>query len=161
MSTPRLASRTIPTRPQTVETDPLPAVGDPFRKVAAEATARSTVAAGLGALILIHAVDGVAKWSETPYIFWMYMAAIAASLAAGAALLLSQSTHNVRRALLAAAGIAGSVLLGYVVNRTVGMPGATDDIGNWTEPLGLASIVAEAITVAAALAGWRAMRDTH
>ena len=63
--------------------------------------------------------------------------------------------------LLAAAGIAGSVLLGYVVNRTVGMPGATDDIGNWTEPLGLASIVAEGMTVAAALAGWRTIRHTH
>lgn len=161
MSTPRLASRTIPTRPQTTTTDSLPAIRDPFRKAAAEATTRSTVTAGLGALIVIHAVDGVAKWSETPYIFWMYMAAIAASLAAGAALLLSQSSRNVRRALLASAAIAGSVLLGYIVNRTVGMPGATDDIGNWTEPLGLASIVAEGLTVAAALAGWRAMRDTH
>lgn len=124
----------------------------------AEGVARATAGVGLGALVVIHAVDGVAKWSETPYIFWMYMAVIAASVACGAVLLSARSVATVRLALLAAAGIAGSVLLGYVVNRSVGMPGAMDDIGNWTEPLGLASIVAEGLTVLAALAGWRSMR---
>lgn len=54
---------------------------------------------------------------------------------------------------LAAAALAGSVLLGYVVDRTIGMPNATGDIGNWTEPLGLTSIVVEGLTVAVALAG--------
>jgi hypothetical protein len=33
------------------------------------------------------------------------------------------------------------------------MPGATDDIGNWLEPLGLASLFVEGLTVLAALAG--------
>lgn len=138
-----------------------PHVDDHVRSAVAEAAARSTVSVGLGALIVLHAVDGVDKWSETPYIFWMYMAAIAASLVCGAVLLGARSTQTVRQALLAAAGIAGSVFLGYVVSRTTGMPNATDDIGNWTEPLGLASIVAEGITVAAALAGWRAMRTAR
>lgn len=125
----------------------------------AEGVARAAAGVGLGVLVVIHAVDGVAKWTETPYIFWMYMAAIAASVACGAVLLGARSAATVRLALLAAAGIAGSVLLGYVVNRTTGMPGAMDDIGNWTEPLGLASIVAEGLTVLAALAGWRSMRS--
>jgi hypothetical protein len=122
------------------------------------AVVRSTVAVGLGALIVMHAVDGVAKYTETRYIFWMYMAAIAASLVCGGALLFARGAHQTRLALLAAAGIAGSVFLGYVVSRTTGMPNATDDIGNWTEPLGLASIVAEAMTVLAALGGLIAMR---
>jgi hypothetical protein len=116
-----------------------------------DGVARATVAVGLGALIVMHAVDGVAKYTETRYIFWMYMAAIAASLVCGAVLLFSRTAERQRLALLAAAGIAGSVFLGYVVSRTTGMPNATGDIGNWTEPLGLASIVAEAMTVLAAI----------
>lgn len=126
--------------------------------VVQDGVVRAIVTAGLGAMIVMHAVDGVAKWSETRYIFWMYMAAIAASLVCGAVLLFSRSAARTRLALLAAAGIAGSVFLGYVVSRTTGMPNATDDIGNWTEPLGLASIVTEGVTVLAALGGWAAIR---
>ena len=104
-----------------------------------EGATRATVAAGLGALAVIHAVDAVGKWSETRYVFWLYIGAI-----------LTRS----RTALLAAAGLSASVLLGYVINRTVGLPGAMDDIGNWTEPLGLASMVVEVTTVAVALAAY-------
>lgn len=111
-----------------------------------EGATRATIAAGLGGLIAIHAVDAVGKWSETRYIFWMYMAAIAAAFVVAGWTLFTRS----RTALLASAGVAGGVLLGYVVNRTIGMPGAMDDIGNWTEPLGLTSMVVEAATVAVA-----------
>jgi hypothetical protein len=110
---------------------------------------RATVAVGLGAVAAIHAVDAVGKWTETRYMFWMYMAAIVASVAAAAGVVLTRS----RAALLAGAAIAGSVLLGYVVDRTIGMPNATGDIGNWTEPLGLTSMVVEGLTVALALGG--------
>src|SRR5690348_15329274 len=47
--------------------------------------------------------------------------------------------------------VAGGALLGYVLSRTVGLPGGlTDDIGNWLDPLGVVSIVAEALFVALA-----------
>jgi hypothetical protein len=36
-------------------------------------------------------------------------------------------------------------MLGYVLTRTSGLPDATLDVGNWTEPLGLASLVAEGL----------------
>jgi uncharacterized membrane protein YdcZ (DUF606 family) len=114
-----------------------------------EGAVRATVAAGLGAIAAIHAVDAVGKWTETRYMFWMYMAAILGAVAVAAAVLFSRS----RAALLAATAVAGSVLLGYVVDRTIGMPGATADIGNWTEPLGLASMVVEAATIAVAAGG--------
>jgi len=117
--------------------------------VVREGAVRATVAAGLAGIAAIHAVDAVGKWTETRYIFWMYMAAIVGALVVAAAVVFSRS----RAALLAAAGVAGSVLLGYVINRTVGMPNATADIGNWTEPLGLTSVVVEVATVAVALAG--------
>jgi hypothetical protein len=110
---------------------------------------RATVAAGLAGLATIHAVDAVGKWSEARYIFWMYVAAIIAAVVVAGAVLFTRS----RGALLAAAGLSASVLLGYVINRTVGMPNATGDIGNWTEPLGLTSVVVEAATIAVALGG--------
>ena len=59
------------------------------------------------------------------------------------------------RWLIAAAGLAASAFAGYVINRTVGLPQATGDIGNWTEPLGLASMVVEGLVVAVAIAGLR------
>jgi uncharacterized membrane protein YdcZ (DUF606 family) len=119
-----------------------------------EGAVRATVAAGLGAIAAIHAVDAVGKWTETRYMFWMYMAAILGAVVVAAAVLFSRS----RVALLAAAAVAGSVLLGYVVDRTIGMPGATSDIGNWTEPLGLASLIVETATIAVAAGGLASRR---
>lgn len=124
------------------------------REAVGDAAARATVAVGLGAVMVIHAVDAVGKWTETRYVFWLYMAAILASGVAAAVVLFTRS----RAALLAAAGIAGSLLLGYVVDRTVGLPSATADIGNWTEPLGLASLVVEAVTAVVALGAYAASR---
>jgi hypothetical protein len=47
-----------------------------------------------------------------------------------------------------AAGALGAlVLIGYILSRTSGLPGFTDDVDNWTEPLGLASLVFEGLLV--------------
>jgi hypothetical protein len=121
-----------------------------------EAAVRGTLAIGLAGIAVIHAVDSVGKWSESPYIFWMYMGLIASAIAIGGAVLFSHS----RVPVLAAAGLAGAVLAGYVINRTVGLPNATGDIGNWTEPLGLASMVVEALVLAVAVAGLRSAGAT-
>src|SRR3954466_14740908 len=99
-------------------------------------SARAAVAVGLAGIGLIHLLDSIGKYGETRYLFWMYVALMVGSLAVAGALLHSRD----RRVLLAAAGLAASALAGYVLSRTVGLPGATDDIGNWAEPLGLASL---------------------
>jgi hypothetical protein len=62
--------------------------------------------------------------------------------------------HHSRAALLAAAGLAATVIVFYVLDRTVGLPNATGDIGNWVEPLGLASLVVEGFVVATGLGGF-------
>jgi uncharacterized membrane protein YdcZ (DUF606 family) len=120
-----------------------------------DAAVRATAAAGLGAIAVIHAVDSVGKWTETPYLFWVYMALIAACVVTAAAVLF----HRSRTALLAAAALAGSVIAAYVIDRTVGLPNATGDIGNWLEPLGLASLVVEGFVVAVGLGGFLAARN--
>ncbi len=127
-----------------------------MRSLVAEIGTRATVAVGLAGIALIHLLDSIGKWSETRYLFWMYVALMVASLATAGWVLFTRS----RTALLAAAAVAASALVGYVVNRTVGLPGATDDIGNWTEPLGLASLFVEGAVVAASLAGLGAARRT-
>src|SRR3954452_8481685 len=117
-----------------------------------DAAVRATTAVGLAAIGVIHALDAVGKWSETRYMFWMYMALIAASVVTAGAVLLSRS----RLPLLAAAGVAASAFFGYVLSRTTGLPNATGDIGNWTEPLGLASLIVEGSIVAVVLAAFAA-----
>jgi hypothetical protein len=45
-------------------------------------------------------------------------------------------------------------MLCFVLSRTTGLPGATRDIGNWAEPLGLAALMAEALVAALS---WRVL----
>jgi hypothetical protein len=122
-----------------------------------DASVRATTAVGLAGIGVIHAVDAVGKWSETRYVFWMYMALIAASVVTAAAVLLSRS----RLPLLGAAGLAAGAALGYVLSRTTGLPNASGDIGNWTEPLGLASLFVEGSVIAVALGALVTPRSEH
>jgi len=59
-------------------------------------------------------------------------------------------TSTIRRALVAA------VLVGFAINRTTGMPGAMEDIGNWTEPLGMVSLLIEAAAIWLGTRAWLA-----
>ncbi|MUH50023.1 MAG: hypothetical protein F2789_02325 [Actinobacteria bacterium] len=110
--------------------------------------AASTV--GLLGIALIHVLDLPGKWSEARYLGIGYVLVIAAALA----LAEINATRHDPRALLAAAGLAALVVFGFVVNRTVGMPNASEDIGNWSEPLGLASLFVELVTLWVCLRAW-------
>jgi hypothetical protein len=128
---------------------------DTLHGLVTEIAARATVAVGLAGIALIHLLDSIGKWSETRYLFWMYIALMVGSLATAGAVLFTRS----RLSWLAAAAVAASALVGFVVNRTVGLPNAMDDIGNWTEPLGLASLFVEGAVVAVSLAALAATRS--
>ena len=104
---------------------------------------RTAVTIGLVGIVGVHLADLPAKWEETRYIAWMYIGAIAFGLFLVDRLVVKTS----KRDYLASSFLSVSVLLGYVINRTVGMPGAKDDIGNWFEPLGFLSIVIELFAV--------------
>jgi len=51
-----------------------------------------------------------------------------------------------------ALGVALGPLLGYAWSRRPGMPGHVDDKGNWTETIGLLSLVVEGVLLLSALA---------
>jgi hypothetical protein len=106
--------------------------------------ARAVAAVGLAGIGLIHLLDVQGKLEETPYLGGMYIALIAASLGLAGLLIYTSD----RGAWAATAALASAVIVAYSLSRTTGLPGATDDIGNWTEPLGLASLFVEASLVA-------------
>jgi len=113
------------------------------------AVRRSVAAIGLVGIALIHVLDLPGKLQETPYLGVAYLGLIVSALIVAEALVRRESAP----VWLAAAGIALATMGGYVVNRTLGMPGAMDDIGNWLEPLGLASLFVEGVVAALAITG--------
>ena len=104
-----------------------------------DGAARATAAVGLAAVAVIHLLDISGKFAETPYLAWMYVALIAGCVLTAGALLRSSDP----RAWVAAIMLPLGAMVGYTLTRTVGLPQAMDDIGNWTEPLGMASLFVE------------------
>jgi len=98
---------------------------------------------GLVGIAWIHLLDLGDKFEETPYLGVAYLGLIAGCVAA--ALLL---VRRDRRGFGVAGGLAAATFVGYCLSRTTGLPAATDDIGNWTETLGVWSLVAEGAVVA-------------
>lgn len=105
--------------------------------------ARAVGALGLAGIALVHLLDAPGKYTETPYMFWMYMALIVGAIAIAVELIRTGS----RLAWAGAAGLAASAIVGFVLTRTTGLPQAHGDIGNWTEGLGLSSLFIEACVV--------------
>ena len=120
---------------------------------------RTAVTIGLIGIAGVHIADLPGKWEEVRYIAFMYIGAIIVSFILIERLVVKTS----KRDYLLSTIWSVSVLAGYIVNRTVGMPGAKDDIGNWFEPLGFLSIVIEVFAVWHAVMAYRVARvlDDH
>jgi hypothetical protein len=108
-----------------------------------DAAARAVGIVGLLGIGLIHTLDAIGKYSETRYLFWMYVALIAGTIVVAGALLHRES----RLAWGAAALLALSAIVGYCLSRTTGLPSASGDVGNWKEPLGVAALFVEGCLV--------------
>lgn len=93
------------------------------------------------AVAAIHVVDqgGLTATKDPSYIGVAYHVLEIAAVIAAVMLLLGL----VRLGWLLAAGVALGPLVGYVLSRGPGLPHFSDDIGNWTEPLGLVSLAVE------------------
>src|SRR4051794_4528847 len=114
--------------------------------LAREISMRTVAAVGLAGIALIHLLDALGKFQETPYMGWMYVGLIVSCLAVAATLL---HTHA-REAWLATIALPASAIVGFVLTRTTGLPQAKGDIGNWSEPLGLAALFVEGAVIAIA-----------
>jgi hypothetical protein len=115
-------------------------------RLAREIVARTVAAVGLAGIALIHLLDSISKFHETPYMGWMYVGLMISCLAVAATLLRA----NVREAWLAAIALPASAVAGFTLTRTTGLPQAHGDVGNWSEPLGLAALFVEVAVIAVA-----------
>jgi hypothetical protein len=118
------------------------------------ATGRSVIPQALGvvgclAVTAIHIIDqgGVPGLKEPEYIRVLYYVLEAAGVVAATLLL----TRYGKSGWFLALGVAAGPILGYVLSRGPGLPNY-DDIGNWTEPLGVISLVVEGILLIIAAA---------
>lgn len=98
---------------------------------------------------VIHVLDqgGLTGMKDPAYLGYGYWVLELAGLVC-AVLLLARN----RSGWVLAIGVAAGPLLGIIVSRSVGLPDATDDIGNWTEPLGVLAMVVESALLVLAVA---------
>jgi len=126
-------------------------------RAAARASAphRSIPLVLLGALlcafvIAIHVIDqgGVTGLADPPYKGYLYYA-LEIGAAITALVLLSRRAALIGWVL--ALGVSVGPIVGYIASRSIGLPNYTDDIGNWTEPLGLTALSVEGLLLICAL----------
>jgi hypothetical protein len=108
-----------------------------------DAVSRTATIAGLTGVALIHVLQLPDAFSETFYLGLLFVGAVVAAVLVAAAL----TRTSGRRVWTAAFALPALILLGYLLSRTTGLPDATNDVGEWDEPLGLASMVAETLVV--------------
>jgi hypothetical protein len=98
---------------------------------------------GLVGIALIHFLDAFSVIDESKFVFGLYIALMIVTLIASGILLRTDS----QRTWMLAGGTAGLTLLGFILTRTTGLPGFPDNVGNWREPLGLASVWVEGLVI--------------
>ena len=108
-----------------------------------DAVRRAVAVVGLAGVALIHLLDAHDTFAAAPYKGWLYVLLIVGSLAAAVALL----RRSDPRAWVAAGLLSAGAFVAFVASRTVGLPQGADDVGNWWEPLGLASLFVEGLLV--------------
>ena len=119
-------------------------LNEAVREAVSDGVARAIGAIGMMGIALIHLLDLPDTISATAYIGVMYIGLIVGSIVVAAELIRTGAS----RAWVAGALLAGGAIAGYTVSRTVGLPMSTDDIGNWGQPLGIASLFVEGSLVA-------------
>jgi hypothetical protein len=109
--------------------------------------------AALIAVAIVHIIDGPGSLSDQFYIGALEFALTAACVPLAIALVVRPT----RDLWITTAALVGLALLLYLLSRTTGLPGSTDDIGNWGQALGIVSLATEAAVLA--IAGWAFARD--
>jgi hypothetical protein len=80
---------------------------------------------------------------EAPYAGALFIALSVAALAA--AIMLSATDHEL--VWVGAGALSVGALVAYFLSRSVGLPSMSDDIGDWTNPLGLAAVACETLVL--------------
>lgn len=105
------------------------------------------------AVTYIHVKDqgGFPGSKEPTYVGIGYYLLEAAGVLCAVLLLAARKGATGRAGWLLSAGVALGPIVGFVLSRGPGLPGYTDDKGNWTETLGVVSLVVEGLLLVLAL----------
>jgi hypothetical protein len=110
---------------------------------AADPAVRATAAIGLFGVGIVHALEIQGQLSGAAWLTAGFCALAVAAPAAGLWLLARPSALAWQAAGLLCAMAAG----GYILTRSVPVPGDPGDVGNWLEPLGVAALIIEGTVV--------------
>lgn len=103
---------------------------------------RSAGAAAALVVAAAHVPITAEHLHEAPYIGVSFIALEAACVVLACLLLLQPKTRWVWPA---AGLLAGAAISAYLLSRTLGLPEIGDDVGNWSDPLGVLALSAEAV----------------
>jgi uncharacterized membrane protein YfcA len=92
----------------------------------------------LAALGLIHLLEAPEELEEATYLGLLFLANFG-----GAVVAVIGIYRNFRWGWSLGALLAGGAFAGYVISRTIGLPGM--DVEEWLEPLGVLSLIIEAL----------------
>lgn len=84
---------------------------------------------------------------EAPYIGVAFVLVTVAGFVLAQLLL----TADTRAVWLSTAAVSALALAAFILSRTVGLPQIHDDIGDWSDPLGIVAIVSEAVMLITAI----------
>jgi hypothetical protein len=115
---------------------------------------RATSAGALVGIAVLHLAAAPDEWGDTRMVFWLFVVLAAACLAL--AVRLGQGVDRPAWALVLALAVVP--LAGYILSRTTGLPGATDDVGDWANPFGIAALVIEVALVPLAVSAAEPLR---
>ena len=104
-------------------------------------------AAALAGACLVHLLDGPGSLTDVFYVGALELA-LAAACVPLAVLLVIRPTRSIWTAALA---LNIAAMAAFVLSRTIGLPGSTDDIGNWGQTLGVLNLFTEAALIALAV----------
>jgi hypothetical protein len=108
-----------------------------------DVVARMVAIGSLGGVALVHVLQLPDAFAAVDYIGILFICAIVAALLLAATL----TRMSDERVWALTGALPALLLIGFVLSRTSGLPGFTDDIGEWSEPLGLVSLVFEGLLV--------------
>lgn len=103
--------------------------------------------AGIASIIacgLIHLIEAPEELEEATYLGVLFLANFGGALAAAIGIYRGQAWGWALGLL-----VAGGAFVGYVISRTIGLPGLP--VEEWLEPLGVLSLVVEALFVGLSL----------
>jgi peptidoglycan/LPS O-acetylase OafA/YrhL len=103
---------------------------------------------------VIHLIEARDAFGDATYKGILFVAQGLGALVAGVGIYRAERVWGWSLGLLA----AGGALIGYVLSRTVGLPGLAPEPAAWLEPMGVASLIVEGLFVLLFVVAWRRPR---